>query len=552
MKRFSISVWLTALLILLFLPLFIFFLFLIGQLKISEDEAMERRTLRTAATVSQGVHSIIENMSLTLNLVSSAQELVVGDLEAFHSKTQFALKESPNFIIVVEENGQQLLNTRVPYGTKLGATSDLKSLNAALSKAEIHVSGAFKGKTSGRWVFNVIKSLPPTYASAARAVITTRNAEELETVFHSLMLPDEWVASVVDGAGNVVVSSDRLKQASGDKIEDVAFANPDENFTSIQQSKFMRDDGMVTAIAKVSGTDWTVLVQGPASTAQDSVYETWQIVIIGSVVLALVSVFVFYLFSIYLRKSIRDIARMAKHLATGEIVSPVSSRITEIDLVAKAISDASFDRSQREDKITMVMRELAHRTKNLIAVVISMVRQTSRRTSSREAMTKSLIDRVMGLGFSIDLLTDTQWGGVSLDELLTKQLSNFGTIGQNIITRGPGVKLRAEAVQHLGMAIHELATNAAKHGSLAVTKGVVNVTWEINGMGDEKTFKFVWQEVGGKKVRAPEETGFGLQILERYAASTLSGKSTLDFASSGLVWTLEAPAKEVEDDKAAG
>lgn len=547
MKRFSISVWLTALLILLFLPLFIFFLFLIAQLKISEDDAMERRTLRTATTVSQGVHSIIENMSLTLNLVSSTQELVEGDLETFHSKTQFALRESPNFIIVVEESGQQLLNTRVPYGTKLNATSDMESLNAALSKTEIHVSGAFKGKTSGRWVFNVIKSLPPTNTSTARAVITTRNAEELETVFHSLMLPDEWVASVIDGAENVVVSSDRLKQASGDKIEDVAFANPDENLAAIEQSKFKRENGMVTAIAKVSGTDWTVLVQGPASTAQDSVYETWKIVIIGSIVLALVSVFVFYLFSMYLRKSIRDIARMAKHLATGEIVSPVNSRIAEIDLVAKAISDASFDRSQREDKITMVMRELAHRTKNLIAVVISMVRQTSRRATSIDAMTKSLIDRVIGLGFSIDLLTDTQWGGVSLDELLTKQLSNFGTIGQNIITKGPEVKLRAEAVQHLGMAIHELSTNATKHGSLAVTKGVVNVTWEITGAADGKVFKFTWQEVGGKSVKAPKENGFGMQILEQYAASALSGKSTLDFAPSGLVWSLTAPVEQVED-----
>ncbi|WP_018690298.1 sensor histidine kinase [Ahrensia kielensis] len=547
MKRFSISVWLTALLFLLFLPLFLFFLFLVAQLKISEDAALERRTLRTAVSVSQGTQHIIESMTQTLNVVSSAQELAEGNLQDFHAKTRFALKDTANFIIVVREDGQQLLNTRVPYNTELGAISDLAGLATVLSRDDIHVSGIFKGRTSDQWVFNVTKALPPRSETTARAIITTRNAQELESVFQTISLPKSWIASIVDGSGRVVVSSDRTKKSPGDLVGVPDNVDLARVLSDIQQNEFMREKGDVLTVVKVRGSDWKVIVQGPVATAQESVYDAWKILIFGSLFFAILSAVVFYLFSFYLRKSIRGIARMAKQLGTGEIVSPLASRISEIDTVAKALSDASFDRSQREDTITLVMRELAHRTKNLIAVVISMVRQSSRRANSTEEMTKTLIDRVMGLGFSIDLLTAREWGGVPISDLLEKQLSNFGNIGQNICLEGPDISLRAEAVQHLGMAIHELATNAGKHGSLRDANGRVDVSWKTFDVDGIQKLEFLWQERGGRKVKIPKDKGFGSQILERFAAMALNGVSTITYEPAGLIWSLTVPLETLTD-----
>ncbi|WP_026481175.1 sensor histidine kinase [Ahrensia sp. 13_GOM-1096m] len=547
MKRFSISVWLTALLFLLFLPLFLFFLFLVAQLKISEDAALERRTLRTAVAVSQGTQHIIESMTQTLNVVSSAQELAEGNLQDFHAKTRFALKDTANFIIVVREDGQQLLNTRVPFNTELGAISDLGGLATVLSRNDIHVSGIFKGRTSEQWVFNVTKALPPRRETTARAIITTRNAQELESVFQTISLPKSWIASIVDGSGRVVVSSDRTKKSPGDLVDLPPNVDLERILSDTQQSVYIRDEGDVLTAVKVRGADWKVIVQGPVAMAQESVYDAWKILIFGSLFFAILSAVVFYLFSFYLRKSIRGIARMAKQLGTGEIVSPLASRISEIDTVAKALSDASFDRSQREDTITVVMRELAHRTKNLIAVVISMVRQSSRRANSTEEMTKTLIDRVMGLGFSIDLLTAREWGGVPISELLEKQLSNFGNIGQNICLKGPDINLRAEAVQHLGMAIHELATNAGKHGSLRNAKGRVDVSWKTFDVDGIQKLEFLWQERGGRKVKIPKDKGFGSQILERFAAMALNGVSTITYEPAGLIWSLTVPLETLTD-----
>lgn len=134
---------------------------------------------------------------------------------------------------------------------------------------------------------------------------------------------------------------------------------------------------------------------------------------------------------------------------------------------------------------------------------------------------------------------------MSLPELVKKQLTYFGTLDRNIHIAGEDIQLRPQAVQGLGMAIHELATNASKYGALSVPGGQINIIWEIIGDGDNAQLKLIWRECGGPIAVEPLKKGFGSQILEKHTASALRGQNTLDYDAEGLVWTLTAPMSAV-------
>ncbi len=543
MKRISIGTLLSLLILAIALPVALFIVILISQLQASERSALERRTLRDAVSIAQAVRPVIDQMTSTLRLVSATAELRNGDMPGFHARTQAALAGVETYIIVVDETGQQLLNTRVPYGTPLGKTSDLDGLERALASGNRYVSNVFFGHTSGAWVFNVMTPLPAYPNSAARAVITTRNAGELAPALDRLSLPDGWKAAIVDRAGNIILSSDEalLKPGeivplpNGTTVDDIA------GETGTQQITDRNANYDLVGFSTIGDTGWKTMVWGSIDEAQGSILQTWRMLIFFGLIFALISGLALYFFSRTLTKAVQNISDMAHRVGEGEIVSPATSRIVEFDSVAKALSDASFDRNEREETITTVMRELSHRTKNLISVVLSMVRQSARRAQDSKVMIDTLINRILGLGQSIDLLTARDWGSVPLRDLLARQLGSFGTVDGNVRLEGPRINLKPEAVQHLGMGFHELATNAVKYGGLSVPAGQLVVVWDIVETDGVERIELTWTESGGPSVVAPTTNGFGTQILDRVVPAALKGTCTLDYAPKGLVWTLNAP-----------
>ena len=232
---------------------------------------------------------------------------------------------------------------------------------------------------------------------------------------------------------------------------------------------------------------------------------------------------------------------MADELGAGRIVSPTTTRISELDFIARALSNASYERSTKEEQLTMVMRELAHRTKNLISIVLAMVRQSAKNVNSPQELVAVTGNRIAGLGQSIDLLTSVEWKTVTLNSLIESQLGKFGTVGSNIIITGPEFHLGSDAVQNLGMAFHELATNASKYGALKIEAGRIEISWQILDADSGEQLQIVWRESGGPEVSPPEKTSFGTEILDRHLSAATNGRTTIEYHSEGLVWTLTAP-----------
>ena len=201
------------------------------------------------------------------------------------------------------------------------------------------------------------------------------------------------------------------------------------------------------------------------------------------------------------------------------------------------------ERKEREAHIRFLMSEVSHRSKNLLAVVQAIASQTARSTRSPLQFAGDFSDRLKGLAASLDLLVTQDWRGVLAMDLVRSQVGHYGEPGGGrVAMSGPDLLLTPVAAQYLGMALHELATNAAKYGALSVPTGKVRIEWRLAGPQDARRFQMSWVESGGAPVSPPKATGFGRLVIERMAAEALQGEVTLEFARNGLRWHLDADA----------
>ncbi len=267
-------------------------------------------------------------------------------------------------------------------------------------------------------------------------------------------------------------------------------------------------------------------------------------------------------------------------IAVSLTVSPIKNADGDIVGASKIARDISAIK-ESERRIRLLMREVNHRVKNQFAVILSMVRETSKRSSDPREFEELIRARIMALSRSHDLLVTSEWAGASLFDLIQEHLKPFGREGQ-ILLSGPVLTLQSNAVQALGMAFHELGTNSSKYGALGSEGGRVEITWTI-GAGTqvsssargaaasaEREFQLLWKEIStppqgdrGDEISRPDDTrkGFGTVVLQRVAPQSLGGSAELERSPGYLSWRLSAPlaaiivpqaSAEAEDAAALG
>jgi two-component sensor histidine kinase len=296
--------------------------------------------------------------------------------------------------------------------------------------------------------------------------------------------------------------------------------------------------------AKLPDWRWHAVVWGPADSLQGSFVDLWKSLLTGSLVFLALIMLVVSVAAHHLRSAIRKIACMAERIGEGDIVSPERTKIVEANQVAVALSNASFDRAEAEERIHFILQELVHRTKNILSLVQAMMRQLARGTDDVEDFQRAVSGRLAGLAQSIEALAKQQWAGIALSSLVELQLTTVTGSFDRVSKRGPELLVNANAVQNLGLVFHELATNSVKYGALSVLEGRLRIEWQVlepEAEGDEQRLRLTWTELHGPPVTAPTRRGFGSTVIERHAASAFAGEVTLDFNSNGLRWTLVAP-----------
>jgi two-component sensor histidine kinase len=215
-----------------------------------------------------------------------------------------------------------------------------------------------------------------------------------------------------------------------------------------------------------------------------------------------------------------------------------SGKIIGVSEIARDISE----RRRLEEAQRLLSREVNHRSRNLLAIVEAIIRQTANFSSRRE-FSRRISERLQALSANQDLLIAKDWYGVEMGELLRSQLGHLTDLSSSKVTlSGDPLVVTPMAAQALGLAFHELATNALAHGSLSVADGMVDIGWRLEATPSGPELVINWRETGGPAVAPPERQGFGTAIVQRITGQSLGGMAKTTYAPAGLIWELRAPA----------
>lgn len=226
----------------------------------------------------------------------------------------------------------------------------------------------------------------------------------------------------------------------------------------------------------------------------------------------------------------------AKRDAAGTVVGLIG---TALDLT---------ERRRDEQRIRLMLRELTHRSKNLLAVIQAMARKTASLSGDLDSFVSDFSLRLRAIAAAHDLLVSQSWHGADLRDLLRASLApTIDPDSPQIELEGDLMMLTPDAAQNLGLAFHELATNAAKYGALSVPDGRLSIVWER--LSDD--VRICWTERNGPCVVPPERRGFGRVLLERLVGVTLNGSVELDFRPEGLVCEIRFPNVGIAADDEA-
>ena len=288
------------------------------------------------------------------------------------------------------------------------------------------------------------------------------------------------------------------------------------------------------------GLGWSVLVReqaehsfAPVGVLQRRIAYWGLLVSLGSALLA-------WLAAGWITRPLRALARAAEQLGGEEPVSVPAGVPKEIAQVGHAMTAASAQLVAREHRQALLIAELNHRVKNTLATVQAMVILTARGTSNVDSYRSSLERRLLALSKTHNLLTEACWETVTLSDLLHNELAPYDDgSGRRVTLNGPAVLLAPRIAVSLGMALHELTTNAAKYGSLSLPDGRIEVRWSaLSQQGGETKLRLEWIEQDGPHIVAPLRQGFGSRLIRQSVARELGGEVHFDFAGGGLRCTV--------------
>jgi two-component sensor histidine kinase len=198
-------------------------------------------------------------------------------------------------------------------------------------------------------------------------------------------------------------------------------------------------------------------------------------------------------------------------------------------------------RKRAEERQDLLVAELDHRVKNVLARVAVVASYTRQGSSSMDEFVRALDGRIQSMATAHSLLSQSRWHGVGLTELVRHQLAPYAT-QENTLIGGPNVMLSAAATQAVAMVLHELVTNAAKYGALSSPQGRVSVSWDRRSEGKAAaSLAIAWREFGGPPIASATTSGYGTSLIRDLIPHELGGTVDLTFAPNGVHCSIEIP-----------
>lgn len=522
--------------------------------QLAENERANRREalLYSTRALVHAVDALLSKQIAIGQILAASPALQTDDFAEFRKEAERARPGmAGGWVMLADENGQLLVNIASPLGEPLPLRNPnrIELQKRALKTGETQISNVGIGRFTRAPIITIeVPVARPGKPPLGLAMIVDSSAFKM--LLDERHLPEGWLAGLIDRNGNFIARS---------RDHDRTVGRPaSEGFRAAARSsregwnEMVSVEGSTIANGHVTSdlSGWVVGLAAEKNVFEAPIRRTFVIAGLAGGTATLLSVLLALWAARRIAAPIEQIEQGTYALLRREPITLAKTGVSEVDraldafvATAGTLEKHEKDRDEREAHVRLIMRELSHRSKNLLAIVLAIARQTSRTTASFEEFEERFNSRIQALADAHDLLVEQQWVGASLDELVRAQLSAFGM--EKVTSSGDKVLLRAEAVQNVALALHELATNASKYGSLSVPEGRVVIEWAANGDGlDNGGIRLTWREVGGPPVQEPERRGFGRFVLERVTVNALGSGGT-EFKTSGLVWTCDINAEHL-------
>jgi two-component sensor histidine kinase len=501
-----------------------------------------------------GLEALLKGLATTRLLDEGATE---ADMALFHARAQEVAAPLDSWIVVIGPGPdfRSQLHTLVPAGTALPGGLMLPPENAPLPKVfatgRTAVGGVIRGRTSGRPVAFIFVPVLRE-GRVIRAIGMALDPVRLAGLLGRQGLPAGAFAVVVDSEGHVVARS-RDHDLFVGRAEPIWFRQAIEG----RESGFLRGPSLegyevVLGMARIPvAPGWAVAVTEPWSNYAASWRRPLAVLILGGLFVIGGGALISLSLARRLTRSVAALAQDAGGLAAaaeglGPPPTAPPSGVTELEALRLGLANAATElRSRAQDKRdaderrTYLMREVDHRAKNALAVALALVRLAPRDLPPAEFAT-AVEGRIAAMARAHSVLASQAWNGAAFIEVVEGELAPYAGRAR---FRGPPARLAAEAVQPMAMLLHELATNAARHGALASPEGRICIAWAL---AEDGGLRFDWSESGGPPLAGePAGRGFGSRLITQLAERQLGGRLHREWHEAGLRLSLVLPPRHV-------
>lgn len=497
--------------------------------KYTEEQyrAIEAQTLAAAHELASDLDREIQSQIVLLESLSG----ILGpemDLARLHRNATETIVPRGSHVVVYDIGGWQILNTAIPLGEPINTVASPERIREIIEGNVPYVSN-LKPSYFDKPVWLVGVPLRP-HSEVVGLIGISRTPEQLAAALEKKSRPSHWRWFVVD-RNNVVVAS-RAMDTVG-KPMPPHFTKASEGQSGVSWLEDSMGIPIVRAYARSELSGWLVAIAVHQAVIEAPLREAWMLFALGAAVLLALAFFLAASAAHKLHANVDALVESAEKLGRGELLPHQSCDTREFQRIHDALVSASIERERNEERRHLLLRELQHRTNNLLAVIASIARRTLLDDGrTMEEARNALLGRLQALANASDTLAAAHWKGAEMHRVIETEMRGFAG---RYTAAGPNLLLSAQAAQNMSLVIHELATNASKHGALSHPDGNVSITWRIDDTNkSEPLLIFEWVE-RGVPAQPPSRRGFGYTLLQT-VLSDAEHKPEMRFDPEGLFY----------------
>jgi len=517
----------------------------------AERTALQEQANQVVREARFSVDRELQRYAAALDVLANSANLNHGNnSQELYNLALAITKAIPRSAIHLRKvGGETIFSTLKPFGVELPQVDDKKLKEAdqdAIKRGRLVISDLWTGTITRSPFVGLVQ---PIFSDTDMPYVLTLGieAESISEIINSQLKAKEWLIAVV-GKDNIIISRSWQPERFVGQRATQGYIENAQGESGTFYNTTLENLQVFNTYVRSDLSGWTFVAAIPVAELQAplkrSALALFGLLAVGTALSLLFS----YLYALFLLK---PAAKLLEHAAAPSTTDVhVSTGVKEFDYVAEKITSTMISLKRRDKERAVLIDELNHRGRNMLTAIQSIAYQSVRRAGSLEEFERSFNGRLSALAKSYALLTRNEWRSVDLKQLVLESCEAF-VEADKIQLSGPAISLHSNVVTGMAMIIHELCTNATKHGALKYPTGSISVKWGVLSIENEKAIKFEWKEKGISIPSASLKQGFGSHLITTIVEREFRSKMDRRFDTDGLYFAMLIPIESVdlsEDD----